>query len=394
MAKKIISVLLLLINTISYGQNVNNYFEHLKKSGEEPIPFVQQKLEEYDLILFDDGLHSAYEPYVFYQDLINDPVTKLDYIFIEVFGIDLQPDIDAFLNKPTKDKNLLINVFQNDYTGLGWRYETYLDLLSAVWDFNNNKTVEKKMIQVIAVDQPIYWESIHNRKDYDIFLNSLSARDYFLYQQIIRKMENFDSGKKGIFLSNTRHIYKNIRNSKGFPYWECGTFFYKWHHGKTYAVRFHNVILYIENAESEKKGVSSQGLDNLKYKWVSSENGIWDKAFELNNNKPVAIPLKNNPFGNSRYIGNRMWNAEDGLTMYDAFDAIIFLAPIKELHFSAKMNFYYTPEFKKEIRRRIKIINDENLGAILKNNNAKSIDEYINIVIKYKPISKNEMLNE
>jgi len=253
---------------------------------------------------------------------------------------------------------------------------------------------KKKKIEVIAVDQPIYWESIHDRNDYDIFLKSLSARDYFLYQQIIRKMENFDSGKKGIFLSNTRHIYKNIKNSKGFPYWECGTFFYKWHPGRTYSVRFHNVILYLENVDSEKKDVSAQGLDNVKYSWVSNENGVWDKAFELNNNKPVAIPLKNNAFGNSKYIGNRMLNAEDGQTMYDAFDAIIFLAPIKKLHFSAKMNFYYTPEFKKEIKRRIKIINGDNLGTFLKNNNAKSIDEYIETITKYNPISKNEMLYE
>ncbi|MGB5893802.1 MAG: hypothetical protein WBG58_06455 [Ignavibacteriaceae bacterium] len=385
---------LVIISTFCFGQSVNDYLEVIKKKGDNPINFVQKKLETHDLILFDDGLHSAYEPFQFYIELINAPDTKLDYIFIEVLGINVQSDIDAYLGSETKDKKLLLHVFQDDFSGFGWRYETYLDLLSAIWDYNHSQPDEEKKIKVIGVDQPVYWEGIHNRQDYDVFLRSHIARDYFMYKIIVNQMDYFKSGKKGIYLSNTRHIYKNIRNLEGFPYWNCGTFFYNWHPDKTYAIRIHNVMLSFESVDKEKKSITAEGLDNLTYSWIKLENGIWDKAFELNQNHPVAIPLKDNPFGKAKYVGNYMLNADKNQIMYDAYDALIFLAPLNKLHFSAKMNFFYTDEFKQESKRRIKIIYGENLESFLKDNDATTIDDYIDNLTKYHPRVKNELLNE
>lgn len=387
-------LLLLTVSTCCFGQKVNEYGEVIKKTGEDPVRFVQQKLETHDLILFDDGLHSAFEPFVFYRELISAPNTKLDYVFIEVLGLNSQPYIDAFLNSKTRDKNLLSKVFQDDFSGLGWRYETYLDLLSTVWEVNHRQTDEKKKIKVIGVDQPVYWEGIHTRQDYDIFLKSHIARDYFMYRTITEQMDNFNSGKKGIFLSNTRHVYKNIRNSKDVPYWNSGTFFYRWHPGKTYAIRIHNVMLSITAADQEKKNLTSQGLDHVKYSWISPEKGIWEEAFKLNQNRPVAFSLKDNPFGRATYIGNHMLHADPTQTMYDAYDALIFLAPLDTLHFSAKMNFFYTGAFKKELKRRIKIIYGENLDTFLKNHQAKTIDEFIDNLTKYQSKAKNELLNK
>ena len=40
---------------------------------------------------------------------------------------------------------------------------------------------------------------------------------------------------------------------------------------------------------------------------------------------PIAISLKDNVFGKTDYIGNHMLNVADGQTMYDAYDALIFL---------------------------------------------------------------------
>lgn len=383
-----------ILSTSCFGQNVDDYLEVIKKKGENPINFVQQKLESYDLILFDDGLHPAYEPYQFYIELINAPNTKLDYIFIEVLGINSQSDIDAYLGSETKDENLLLKVFQDDFSGFGWRYETYLDLLSAVWDFNHVQSDEEKKIKVIGVDQPVYWEGMHNRQDYDVFLNSHVARDYFMYQIIIKQMDYFKSGEKGIYLSNTRHIYKNITHSDGFLYWNCGTFFYHWHPGKTYSVRIHNVMLSLESGNKENKSTTAEGLDNLTYSWIKLENGIWDQAFELNQNHPVAIPLKDNPFGKAKYVGNYMLNAGKNQIMYDAYDALIFLAPLDQLHFSAKMNFFYTDEFKEELKRRIKIIYGEDTGSFLKDNDVPTIDDYIDTITKYRPRVKNELLDK
>ncbi len=374
---------------LSFSQNIEEYTKVINEKGKEPIEFVLNTIEKYDLIIFDDALHPAVEPFEFYQELLSAKENKIMYVFIEVFQINIQHYIDAYFESNTKDKNLLKKVFQDDFSGYGLRYETYLNLLSRIWDINHLRNDSKK-IKVIAVDQPIYWESIHTRRDYDTFLESLIGRDYFMYKTILKKMSSFEKRKKGIFLTNTRHAYKHIKNSNGELYWNCGTFFNKWHNEKTYSIRIHNATLSIENkTDTQNKNISAQGLEKYTYSWSKMENGYWDEAFKLNKNKPVAFSLKDNVFGKAKYIGNHMTNVEKNQTMYDAYDALIFLAPLDNLHFSAKMNFLYTNEFKKELKRRIKILNEDGIDSFLKKNQMHSIDKFIEQLDHYEPKSKN-----
>ena len=316
---------------------------------------------------------------------------EFDYIFIEVFSIGIQSNIDAFFKSKTKDINLLSKVFQNDFTGYGWKYKTYVDLLTTIWDYNINHS-DDKQIKVVAVDQPVFWDGIRTRKDYDVFLESHVARDYFLYLNILKGMKNFNEEKKGIFLSNTRHVYKKIRDKNGSLYWNCGTFFYNWHPDKTYSVRIHNVALSIEERRDNINTRSSQGLENFKYVWTKMEGGVWDEAFKLNNNNPIAFSLKDNVFGNSKYVGNHMLNVDSTQTIYDAYDAVIFLAPLDELHFTAKTNFFYTDEFRNELKRRIKVLHGDNLQSYLSRYNKTSIDDLLEDLVKESPLSKNELL--
>ena len=283
------------------------------------------------------------------------------------------------------------NSFQDDFSGYGWRYQTYLDLLSAIWDINKTLNVEEK-IKVIGVDQPIYWDAIHNRKDYEIFQQSLIARDYFMYKIITQVLKDFGTGQKGIFLTNTRHAYKGVRNRQGNLYWNAATFFNQNHPGKSYSIRIHNVALFIESVKSTG-AVSTEGLDRVSYKWVRMEGGKWDKAFAAMGNKPVAVPLAGNAFGRSGYVGNHMLDVQTGQTMQDAYDAIVFLAPIEELHFSARLNFIFTTEFKKELARRIMITSNNDTSSLFKKNEVANMQEYIEKLGRYEAMSKNNYLN-
>lgn len=385
-----LAVLFILVSNSCMAQNVDDYLAVIEQQGEQPVQFVQQKLETHDLLIFDDAIHSAKEPFDFFAELIKHPDTRLDFVFVEVLNTDVQSKINAFLDSTPKNTDLLIEVFQDDYSGFGWRYETYLDLLSAVWEHNHARESEDKKIHVIGVNQPIYWEAIHDRRDFDDFISTLDVRDYFLYLKILKSLDSFSSGKKGIFLTNTRHSYKNIRKSNGEPYWNTGTFFYRWHPGKTYSVRFHNVLLFFES-QVKKEKTTAQGLDQVTYRWIKPENGIWEEAFELNDNRPVAIPLENNVFGRAKYVGNHMLNVAEGQTMHDAYDALVFLAPLDELHFSARMNFFYTEEFKQELKRRIRVMHGDDLESYLKDNDAESLDDFIDEVTRYIPVSENRL---
>jgi len=382
-------IALLFLNT-SNAQTIDGYYNVLKKQGQQPATFVTKKLQKYDLIVFDDALHAAVEPFEFYTNYIRKQPHTLDYLFVEVFSITAQPLIDSFLQCEIKDTSILAGVFKMDF-GLGWPYQTYLDLLLTVWKVNQHLE-ENQQIRVIGVDQPIYWESLHNRRDFNLFKQSLIARDYFMYSIIEKYMDGFSGTKKGFFLTNTRHAYKCIKNKDGQIYWNAGTFLHQWHPGKTYAIRFHNMILNIKSLKKNVTHGSMQGLDRLEYTWARMDNGLWDSAFARNQNLPVAIPLKNNVFGRHPYWGNHMNNVLAGQTMYNAYDAIIFLKPLEETQFSAHTKFYFTEAFKSELVHRINVIHGHNIDAFLHKNNVTSIEEYIEQLSEFVPEKQNPLI--
>lgn len=385
-----------LINAIGQSAKLEKYKADLKSYGQDPVEFVRRTLDQHDLLVFDDALHSAYEPFVFYNQLINTESLngKLNFIFLEVINTTAQPLIDSFLNAKSKDSTILSKVFQDDYTGLGWRYQTYLDLFNTVWEHNQGKP-DSSQIHIIGVNQPIYWDAIHTWKDYELFQNTLASRDYFMYLEILKDMQNFKKGKKGFFLCNTRHAYKNIQNSEHQLYWNTTTFFSQRNPGKVFSIRIHNATLSLESFKktgAERK--STDGLNEIVYKWIKMDNGLWDSAFADNENKPVAIALEETAFGKTTYVGNHMLNIVQGTKMSDAYDALIFLAPLDKLHFSAQVSYIYTQQFKPELERRIRLLKGNDFDKFLKENNSSTFDEFFNANSKFIPITQNTFLKE
>jgi hypothetical protein len=90
-----------------------DYFKDINQYGQDPVKFANACLSNYDLLVFDDALHSAYEPFVFYNQLINTSSVsqKFNYLFLEVISTTAQPLVDSFLNNPAKDSTILIKAF-------------------------------------------------------------------------------------------------------------------------------------------------------------------------------------------------------------------------------------------------------------------------------------------
>jgi hypothetical protein len=230
-------------------------------------------------------------------------------------------------------------------------------LLHAIWEVNQGLK-EDERICVIAVNAAAYWSEIETAEDVALFRKSLMGSDYTMYRVIVDEMEGFAGRRKGIFLTNTRHAYKGIRDRQGRLYWNAGTFLHQRHPGKSYSIRFHNMALSVEGERPQDETVpeTTAGQERMIFKWIRMGDGMWDSAFEAMGNEPMAFSLEANVFGEHRYVGNQMHNAAPGQTMADANDAIIFLAPLEDLHNSAVAAEIYTPEFKRELVRRYGIL--------------------------------------
>ena len=159
-------------------------------------------------------------------------------------------------------------------------------------------------------------------------------------------------------------VLDQIKSYDLLNFWNCGTFFHQWHPGKTYSIRFHHLALSVEKEIVPDAGTarSTAGMERYAYRWVRMADGLWDSAFEARGNRPVAFSLKDNVLGATAYTGNQVHKAAPGQTMYDANDAIIFLAPLESLHNTAMVDIIYTEAFKQELARRYRILyNDTQL---------------------------------
>jgi CubicO group peptidase (beta-lactamase class C family) len=357
------------------------YVRAMRDAGREPVAFVLDRLKDHDLLIFDDGLHTAVEPFAFYQQLVRDPHFHrlVKYIFLEVLPINLQPHVDAYLDAERDDPTLLHPVFQDDYGGSGFPYKTYFELLHTVCEVNQ-KLPPTERLKVIAVSTPVHWQQIKTPADLALFRKGLGGRDALMYGVILGELDGFQSGRKGIFLTNTRHAYKGIRDRQNRLFWNCGTYFHDRHPGRTYSVRCHNVQLYIEQARSKDtaKPATAEGMERFVYHWTRPGRGRWDEAWRQLGNRPTALPLAGNVFGREAYVGNHMLDAAPGQTMADAYDAVIFLAPLEQLRQTALVAEIYTPAFKEELARRYRVLyTPEQLAARFREAGVRNLAELI-----------------
>jgi hypothetical protein len=382
-----LSLVCLLHTTLPLWGQQNNIdsktlLKEIRSHGQEPMMFVKKILDKHDLIIFDDALHTAVEPFEFYVRLLKEPGIdkKARTFFIEVMPTNKQEDLDAYFSAPVENLSLLYPAFQDDFGGLGFPYQTYFDFFHAVYVANASLPVEERW-RVIAVGCPVFWREITTPKQLERFRTfdlSVYDYDYHMYQVILRDLENFKGTKKGFFLTNTRHAYKGIQRKDGAYFWNVGTFFHQWHPGKTYSVRLHNVYLFVESIKptSQQPLKTTEGMERKVYRFVKIAEGAWDKAFKENGNVPVAVPFENTAFGKEPYIGNHQAEALPNQTMSNAYDAVIFLAPLETLRGTALTQRIYTPKFLEELQRRYKILyTSEQIQEELRSNSVQTLEQ-------------------
>lgn len=369
------------------------FVEALRKEGVEPVAFVRRALETRDLIVFDEGLHPAAEPWTFYQRLLEDPGIRdrLAFVFLEVLSPAHQRHLDAFLASPTLDTRLLIPALQDDFSGFGWRYRNLLDFLVRAWEINHGLPAPKR-IRVVGVSMPIFWGGIQDRADYEAFQDSLRSQDHHMYAAIADHMQGFQRGLKGLFLTNTRHAYTGLRRKDGGFFWNCTTFLAQHHPGKVLSVRVHNAALQVEAPRKLEGPHSTDGLREMSYRWVRMEGGAWDRAFRALGDRPVALPLAGNAFGRSAYVGNQILGARPGSTMSEVHDALVFLGPLDRLTFCGKSDLICTPAFREELKRRIRLLHGPDLTAFLKEEGVAGLDPFIEAWAKPTQATPNRFL--
>lgn len=371
-----------LTGSIAQGQTHQDaLLSALETQGQDPVEFANQALEQHDLLIFDDGLHLAAEPWDFYRELVNSADFDARHIFIEVIPVNQQPHIDAYLATYPEDQSLLWPALQ-DAAMTGWRYETYVSLLSSIHSHNENLDADQR-IQVHGIDTPSYWREIDTPADYRTITDTTrEGRDAYMYAEIINVLDRMSGEEKGIFLTNTRHAYMRLQRADGSGgFWNTAAYFETRHPGQALSIRINAPFLLVERELEDAAQSTGEGLGRVVYSWGRADSGDWDRAFAAYGQRPVAISLSDTEFGAAPYIGNAMLTSAPGQTMSDAYDAVIQLGPISQMHRSANYSPMYTPEFREEVARRYQTAyTPEELQRMLDRNEVADLDALVSAI--------------
>lgn len=292
-----------------------------------------------------------------------------------------QPHLEAYLSAGEDEPALLYPAFQDGVGGLGFPYATYFDLLGAVWEVNQGLAPQDR-IRVVAVGSPTWWPQIRTPRDLELFRTSLGSYDHTMYQLIVEEMGGFAVGRKGIFLTNTRHAYKAIRDRDGALFWNAGTFLRQRYPGRTVHIRCNSasLLVHAQREIGEGEARTTEGLERMEFGWGRVADGLWDTAVARHGIWPIAVPIVGNAFGEAPYIGNHMLHASPGQTMADAYDAVLFLAPLEQQRQTAMVADIYTPEFREELARRYRLLySDEQITARVESTGVRGLRELIDL---------------
>ncbi len=371
--------------------HVDRLVQEIEQNGKPPLEFVLSALDDHYLLIFDDALHSAVEPWLFYEELVQQPGfrKRARHIFIEIVAVNDQSHLDAYFSTYPENRELYFPALQNVHIR-GWRYQTYADLFQTIHRVNAGLSEEERLI-VHGVSTPSCWKEIESPADYAAQIGPAQlGRDNLMYSIIKDALHRLDGTERGIFLTNTRHAYTGLKDTEGDFYWNTATFFRQWHdNDATLSIRFNAPFLnIIKSIEESEEVATSQGLERYEYGWTRAADGDWDRAFERGGGQPVALPLAGTAFGEAPYVGNRMHRAQSGQTMADVNDVVIHLLRLEEWRQSAVYSDIYTPGFQSEIVRRYRAAyHPSEIERMLARNGVESLEEFVKLVAEPEPMT-------
>lgn len=370
-------------------KQLQRHVQTIKAHGKEPVRFAVEALQTVDLLVFDDGLHTAKEPFDYYSKLVADPefAALAPTVFIEMFPANRQSAIDAYLSTEPENQELLYPAFQEEF---GWPYQTYFDLMHAIYQANLALPIYRR-IKVRAVSTPSVWQEIQSRADWETNANNVElSRDFFMFALISDGLDGFRSGKKGIFLTNTRHAYAALKQKDGTPFRTTAALIRSWHPGKSLSIRINAPILSVSGRRSAPGLPRTQsGEEQFDIRWTRIADGLWDEAFATAGRGPVAVSLANTPFGEASYRGNLMLAAAPGQTMRDGYDAVIYLGDSGTLHRTGHNGRIYSGSFRAELSRRFRLVyTPAQLIALLKDEGVPSLEAFIDKLVISLPPTK------
>lgn len=333
--------------------SVKALHEYADKNGVSPKDYVFKLFDKSDIVVLGERDHRDSIQYNFILDLLADPrfAERVGHVYTEVGGINMTEDVNRLLQGSYSSENEFMDSLYTYYRKGEcfyplWEKYNRIKFLKGLYKINKESS---RKIHLGLTDISFSWDSIHTVDDYKAFWTSLNKtnRDSILsanFASMYKCQLPVKGTRKALVITSQPHA---ISYSGYFKPWKRDYGTQGWWMKKTFG-------------EDRVKIVVLNWFDYVLFdgqNYPMTGNGTWDAAFERIECRPFGIDLKDNPYGETNYIGD----AGGGPTFIknckwqDVADGLIYDAPLYDHVAAIGINGIISKEFEPEIRRRAEL---------------------------------------
>lgn len=333
--------------------SVKALHEYADKNGVSPKDYVFKLFDKSDIVVLGERDHRDSIQYNFILDLLADPrfAERVGHVYTEVGGINMTEDVNRLLQGSYSSENEFMDSLYTYYRKGEcfyplWEKYNRIKFLKGLYKINKESS---RKIHLGLTDISFSWDSIHTVDDYKAFWTSLNKtnRDSILsanFASMYKCQHPVKGTRKALVITSQPHA---ISYSGYFKPWKRDYGTQGWWMKKTFG-------------EDRVKIVVLNWFDYVLFdgqNYPMTGNGTWDAAFERMECRPFGIDLKDNPYGETNYIGD----AGGGPTFIknckwqDVADGLIYDAPLYDHVAAIGIKGIISKEFEPEIRRRAEL---------------------------------------
>ncbi len=379
-------------------KKVQPYVAWLRNNAESPVDYILDLFKTHDMVIIAERLHPETTQWDFFWELTSDPrfVENVGNIFTEYGSVSQQPELDQFMNTPlpAEDRDReIINLLRNfPVWPIGWTNNNIFDYLGKLHTLNQQLEPHKRL-SLFFSDIPWEWEG-KTQKEFDKRQSTiLKHRDEIMADRIGRKFKEIQASgsprKKALVIMNTRHSFGEIyhEGKQGKLFQNAGGFLMQQFPGKVA-----NVMINFIESDYEKafvpysrrliRGVKRLLSDNAPKNESRSntilrirnegggitterlaQNGIWDAAFSLADNKPMGFSFKGSPFGKDTF--DYLAPIYSMFKYEEVFTGMVFYQPLDRFMSENNIPGYYDG-FQEKLVERAKLLGDRYAESMLR----------------------------
>lgn len=327
-----------------------NFIKYIKTHGKQPKKYVLEKLAKHKLVIYGE-MHRRTVSWDLLKQIIADPkfAETTGTVFME-FGAYNQKEIDRFYAQEELDKSILLDIFGRQQLG-GWTDKGQFDFMIALRELNQ-KLPDNKKIKVVFADDQIPWPSIKTAEEFQAQVKKGKDRNTQMADIIQQTIQSSNDSRNSLFIVGFGHGYKShIPGTYSTPPGQIPAL----SAGAQLVERFSDNDIFSIFPHCASIGNKGEMGGKLR-------NGLYDYAFEMNGNIPVAFDLKNSPFGKEPFDGMIPMKFDPKAGSYsNNYDGYIFFGKLEDEEKSTPLLELFTDDFVNELKRRATIMGMMNL---------------------------------